>query len=80
MKQLIVLIFITAALYSCGNETTKETDKSNAQLDTPLSFKFIEETFEDKSEIVTKDSAFSTMAFRHPVFEGGNLKVTKRIK
>jgi hypothetical protein len=50
MKQLIVLIFITVVLYSCGNEATKDVDKNNAQLP-PLSFKFTEETFEDKNGI-----------------------------
>jgi hypothetical protein len=79
MKQLIVLIFITVVLYSCSNEATKETDKNNAQLDAPLSFKFIEETFEDKNGIISEDSAFSTMAFRYPIFEGGNENATKRM-
>ncbi|MFT7272626.1 MAG: PBP1b-binding outer membrane lipoprotein LpoB [Spirosomataceae bacterium] len=32
MKRLIVLIFITLVLYSCGNEATKNVDKNNAQL------------------------------------------------
>ena len=44
MKRLIVLIFITLVLYSCGNEATKNVDKNNAQLDAPLSFVFTEET------------------------------------
>jgi hypothetical protein len=79
MKQLIVLIFITVVLYSCGNEATKDVDKNNAQLDAPLSFVFTEETFEDKNGITTTDSAFSTMAFRYPIFEGGNENATKCI-
>lgn len=75
MKQLIVLIFITTAFFSCNNKTTQQPDKNNA----PIALEFREETFRGNEQVHEGDSLYSEMTFRYPILSGGNKIVVNRI-